>query len=984
MTAATVARLAAALTLLLILHAPALAALPLAQYQHRAFTSADGAPSDIFSIAQDPDGMLWLGAATGIYTFDGQRFTRYAVDFSGGPRQPYYLYSDRKGGIWVGWLGGGITLIRKNGVRHFDKAAGIPDGSIWGFDIDPDGAVWAAGMHGIARFDGRRWQHMGAPEGFDAKHAAAVSVDPGGNVGVFTEKGIYVMPKGARRFDPPAGTTPTRQPLAIGPEGRMYFMDQGGIRRIASLPRYDRHDFPDLYRHSGETTGSFLAARDGSLWFDSDTALHRIAHPERAAPLRGDLRTDTETLDYRSGRSGNIISAIVEDDRGDVWTATPGGLDRYRPTALVDVTPAIGTQLVSPNVFASTQDGGMWLQTSFPRRAWFRLDATGRIVERYHGAMRDMAVPDGDGVVTVDETSRRLVILRGGSRQLSGPPLPDVRVNLMARAADGRFWVTLMDGQVLRGDGASWTPVAGLPTERVTTIRAEPDGAVWLGYLDNRLVRIAGDGVTRYGAAQGLSTGSVAGIMRIGTTLWVAGARGLNVLRAGRFVAIPAEAGMFDDLAGAIADRRGGMWLSGRAGLMYLSPAQLAGCMPGCRGAVTPALFDHADGLAGRSSGLGLGYMAQDTRGRVWVTTGTAVYRVEGAPATVRPTPPHALVTAATVAGQRHDTAKPLVLRPGTSDLQLDYTAPVPDTPERVRFRYRLAGYDRAWLDAGPRRQAFYTGLAPGRYRFDVAAAHGDSAWSTPAALSIEILPAWYQTWWLRGMAGAALGAALVLSYRARVQRLTRRVREQEEARQHERERIARELHDTVLQTNFALLLQVRAVAQAAAGNPLAPALSAIVDRAQASIVEGRDKIAGLRAEQDAAPGFGATLEHLAAAILQDSPVALTCTVRGKPWPLSDTAARECRAIVAEAVTNACKHAEATTLAISVRYGLRACAICVSDNGRGIPQAYLGGRMGHWGLGGMRERAALIDARFAIDTGAGGTTVRLRIARRKG
>jgi signal transduction histidine kinase/ligand-binding sensor domain-containing protein len=980
MIAATVARLAVALALL---HAPALAARPLTQFQHRAFTSADGAPDDVFSIAQDPDGMLWLGAATGIHTFDGQRFTRYPIDFSGGPRQPYYLYSDRKGGIWIGWLGGGITVIRKNGVQHFDKAAGIPDGSVWGFDVDRDGAVWAAGMHGIARFDGRRWQHMGAPEGFDAKHAAAVSVDPGGNVGVFTEKGIYVMPKGARRFDPPAGTTPTRQPLAIGPEGRMYFMDQAGIRRIASLPRYDRRDFPDLYRHSGETTGSFLAARDGSLWFDSDTALHRIAHPEREAPLRGDLRTDTETLDYRSGRSGKIISAIVEDDRGDVWTATPGGLDRYRPTALVDVTPAIGTQLVSPNVFAATQDGGMWLQTSFPRRAWFRLDAAGRIVERYHGAMRDMAVPDGDGVVTIDEISRRLVVLRGGSRQLFGPPLPDARVNLLARAADGRFWVALMNGQVLRGDGTAWTPVAGLPTERATTIRAEPDGVVWLGYLDNRLARIAGDGVTVYGAAQGLSTGSVAGIMRVGTTLWVAGARGLNLLRAGRFTPVPTETGMFDDLAGAIADRRGGMWLSGRAGLMYLSAAQLAGCVPACRSAVTPALFDHADGLAGRSSGRGLGYMAQDTRGRIWVATGTAVYRVDDAPATACPAPPHALVTAATAAGQRHNTGKPLVLGAGTSELQLDYTAPVPDTPERVRFRYRLAGYDGAWHDAGARRQAFYTGLAPGRYRFEVCAAHANSAWSTPAALAIEILPAWYQTWWLRGAAGGALVAALALAYRARVRRLTRRVREQEEARQHERERIARELHDTVLQTNFALLLQVRAVAQGAAGNPLAPALSAIVDRAQASIVESRAKIAGLRAEQDAAPGFAATLEHLAAAILQGSAVALTCTVRGKPWPLSDSVAPECRAIVAEAVTNMCRHAQATTLTLAVRYGLRACTISVTDNGRGIPQAYLGGRMGHWGLAGMRERAGLIHARLTIDTGAGGTTVRLRVPRRK-
>ncbi len=954
---------------------------PLAQYQHRTFGAADGAPEEINAMGQDRDGMMWLGGANGLYTFDGQRFARSDVEYSAGPRTVYFLRGAPTGGIWIGWMRGGVTLVKDGAARHFDAADGIPSGTVWGFDFDQAGGVWAAGINGVARFDGKTWKRMGPRDGFDADHATAVSVDPGGNVGVFTEKGLYILHKGAQRFDPPIGKTITRQPLAIGPQGQLYFIAKGGIRRIASLQRFEQPDFPLLYRETGELSGSFLADRAGGLWFDSYHGLHHLAHPEADGPLVGQWRADTETIPFGSSRLGTLVYCMLEDDQGDVWIATDRGLHRFRPSDLVPFSLPGGEVPIQSSILAASGDGSMWIHSVFPHTTWMRVDAAGKVLARYLGDFDDAAVQDDDGLLTVDN-HRQVVWLRSGRTTPFGPPLPKGRVAALTRDASGRVWVAMSEGRLLRGEGTAWRPVAGLPPGQVTMLHADADGAVWIGYGDSQLVKVTGAATTTWGAAQGLTVGAVSSLATSGGTLWVAGARGLAVLQAGRFRAVTSTPGMLDDLAGLLADRRGGLWLTGRAGLMYLSPDQLRHCMAACAAGVVPSLFDNADGLTGRSAALMIGQLAQDAQGRIWTATGTGAYRIDVAMDGAREAAPRALVTSATVAGVRHDSIKPLVLPAGTHDVQFDYTAPSPGTPERVRFRYRLAGYDKAWQEAGGRRQAFYTGLAPGRYQFEVAAAQDNSDWSPSATLATEITPAWYQTWWWRAACVLAVLAALALSYRLRVRRLTERVREQSETRQHERERIARELHDTVLQTNFALLLQVRAVAATAAGDPLGQRLDTIVSQAQATLSEGRDKVAGLRAEQqEQGPAFVTVLERHARALLEGSDLALACSSHGRPWAFGETVTRECLAIVGEAVTNARKHAQAEVVRIELRYGLLRCDIVVSDDGCGIAPVHLAGRIGHWGLAGMRERAALIKARIEMSSGNEGTRIRLRIWR---
>lgn len=967
--------------LLMLLCLAGAGARPLSGYQHRAFTPADGAPDNIMAIGQDRDGMMWLGALGGVYTFDGQHFMRFPVEFRTSPRRPFALQGDPAGGVWIGWMRGGVTLIRDGKTWDFDADNGLPPGTVWNFAFERGGGVWAAGLNGVAHYDGRRWRQLGPQDGFPAVTAYSVHIDAEGTVGIFTDNGVFLRPPGATRFGPRLDAERSRFPVLTGPGGELYLMADSGVRRIASLQRSAQVDYPWLYRAINGSAGSFLPDRDGGLWFGSPNALNRLERPGANQPLRARFRADTETLTRADGLSGTEVRDMFEDDRGDVWAITEAGLDRFRPSGLTSVTAGPRNPLSHTAVVTAGQDGSMWVYSTLPTMSWSLLDAKGKVAERYVDNYDFTAIKDGDALLTV-RGQRQLVSLRGGKAEAIGPLMPDFRIVSLDRDVAGIFWIAQSNGTVLRGDGKAWTPVTGLPAGQVGVIHTGPGAAVWLGFMNNQLVNMAGGTTTVYGAAQGLSVGVVTSIVQDGQTLWVAGTGGLNVFSGGRFRKVNSIPGMFDALAKVMPDRRGGLWLTGIKGLMYLSPAQLRGCPDDCPALLVPQLYDQADGMKARSETVGQGQLAQDGRDRIWVGASFGLYRVDRDMAGNGDAAPRAQITSATVAGHRYDGSATLQLAPGTHDVQLDYTAPVPDTPERVRFRYRLAGYDAQWQDAGGRRQAFYTGLQRGDYRFELQAAHGGGSWSAPAMLAVTVAPAWYQTWWWRTLCLVILLSALAFLHRLRVLIVTGRLRAQDQARQQERERIARDLHDTVLQTNFALLLQVRAVAAVASGDVIRQRLDAIVSTAQLTLGAGRDKIAALRAQQTAAPAFAVAVEQLATTLLANSAMTLVFTTAGRPWMLCEDVTNESLAIVSESVTNVCRHAGATVLRIAVVFGWRVCVITISDDGQGIPREYANGRAGHWGLAGMRERAALIKAKLAIHSGKTGTTICLRLLRR--
>jgi len=320
-----------------------------------------------------------------------------------------------------------------------------------------------------------------------------------------------------------------------------------------------------------------------------------------------------------------------------------------------------------------------------------------------------------------------------------------------------------------------------------------------------------------------------------------------------------------------------------------------------------------------------------------------------------------------------------LRLPPLVRDLEIDYTALSLVAPEKNRFKYMLEGYDTDWQDAGTRRQAFYTNLSPRRYRFRVQASNNSGVWNEAGvSLDFSIDPAWYQTPWFPAAAVVALFAVVWSLYRYRLHHLERQFGLRMEERVNERTRIARDLHDTLLQGFQGVLLKFSAASYMLPDHsPARDLLEQAVEQARKSIEEGRDAVQGLRtstlASNDLARTIGTIGEELAAESLNGRRPGFRIEVEGTPMDLAPLVRDEVCRIVVEALRNAFRHADAEQIEVAIHYEKRCLRVQVRDDGKGVDQSVLaaGGRDGHHGLKGMHERASLLRGKLEVWSKAG-------------
>lgn len=378
---------------------------------------------------------------------------------------------------------------------------------------------------------------------------------------------------------------------------------------------------------------------------------------------------------------------------------------------------------------------------------------------------------------------------------------------------------------------------------------------------------------------------------------------------------------------------------------------------------------------------------ANSPDGRVWFVNSGVVQMVDPASLSQRALPALTYVESVTADRNEFQATQSLKLPPRSRELQIDYTSPTFTTPQKVKFRYRLDGYDRDWKDAGTRRQAFYTDLPPGKYSFRVIARNRDGVWNDNAAkLDFTVAPAYWQTNWFRALCAAML-ALLWAAYQLRVRQLHHEFDMTLDARVGERTRIARDLHDTLLQSFQGLLPRFQAAIYKLPEYPAdaRETLEAAVDQASQAITEGRDAVQGLRAstveKNDLAMAIRGVAGDLASVDTQSSP-AFQVAVQGTPRNLHPILRDEVYRIAAEALRNAFRHAQAHQIEVELRYDEKNFTLRIRDNGRGIHREVLSGygREGHFGLHGMRERAKLVGGDLAIWSEAdSGTEVELSI-----
>jgi signal transduction histidine kinase len=397
-------------------------------------------------------------------------------------------------------------------------------------------------------------------------------------------------------------------------------------------------------------------------------------------------------------------------------------------------------------------------------------------------------------------------------------------------------------------------------------------------------------------------------------------------------------------------------------------------------------IFDFRDGVPGAASPirpLPSAILAHD--GRIWLTGTSGAAWIDPAHTYRNPVPPPVAVEAIVADGRRYDPAIPAKLPMLPSNVRIDFTALSLSMPERVEFRYWLVGHDTGWQESVTRRSAFYTNLKPGDYRFRVIACNNDGVWNeSGASVAFTVPPAFFQTAWFEALCVAAGGAILWGVYLLRLRQVSAQMQSRIRERLGERERIARELHDTLLQGIQGMILRFQAAAnQMPRNDPTRRMMEDTLDSADQVVTEGRERVRDLRSHSDALNQLPQALSSAGQELSGEGSAArFRLMVEGTPkelrQPMSDAAYRVAR----EALLNAFHHAQARQIEVILTYRRHELRLRVCDDGRGIdPQILgMGGRPDHWGLPGMRERSAKIGARFSVTSRPGaGTQVELTI-----
>ena len=966
----------------------------LKQLQHTAWTIEGGMPGTIHAITQTADGYLWLGAVEGLYRFDGVRAERFAIQPSG---MIFGLAATSGGDLWIGTATGVSRL--SHGVLTRFTVAGLAPTGIRLVAVGREGQVWIATDSQVARFDGRSWQVMQSDWG----SSGAWWKTPGGvwglavaRDGVVWAKNLfatYYLRPGATRFVRAEGYGGGIINFSRGADGRLWTADTPS-HRFYALPDLGTGAPPPpklAARAPPGVLGWTMIDRDGALWCANSitNGLYRMRSISGADP-------DAEAFTSQDGLSGSTPDALFEDREGDVWVATDNGLDRFSPANIVAET-AIPVRGQRTDISAS--DRAVYVASGWrlalPRDAEeriFRIGATGvPAVLPFDVGNIDALNTTPSGALLVGAGPK--LVRAEGDRVESVALPPQARGATVLSAADnGReLWVSLEGRGVFRRVGAVWSKVVlqGTSDDAPLRVRADQQGAFWvlsIAHGNATVYRLAGGRTAVYGSSNGPRVGSLLSFAPGPDGALFGGETGVARFDGRSFHTISVSRAPFLGWTLGIAfDGLGGAWFSTPLGIIRTPTTDLARAFRD--GGFTPGhqLFDARDGLrASPPTDQFGGIAARGPDGRLWFITDEGIAWIDPRRLYRNLVPPPVIIRSLAANGRTFDPAPGLRLAAGTSNLQIDYTALSLQNPERVRFRYRLAGVDKGWIDAGGRREAFYTRLGPGRYRFQVIAANNDGVWNDRGAgFDFAIPPTFVQSGWFLLLCAAVAALVLWALYILRMRQLAARIQSRLEERVAERERIARELHDTLLQGVQGLILRFQAIMDGLPpGQPAKAQLNAALERADEVLADGRDHLSHLRAASGA--------DDLVEALIRAAEIAphatdteIRITTEGEARDLHPIVTEEVSAIGREAIVNALQHARAKAVDVVISYDRNGLSLRIRDDGVGIDPDILdaGGREGHFGLVGMRERARKIGGQLTLASRPGaGAEVMVRVA----
>ena len=952
----------------------------LSQYHHTAWRVQDGyfaaAPN---AIAQTADGYIWIGTEAGLVRYDGVRFVPWVPPGETAPfgAAVYSLLSSSDGTLWIG-TSAGLRSWKNNKLEQHVR------GRINAIIEDRKQRIWVARSRvpdadgGLCQAAGEQPRCIGGDAQLRLPYAVTLAEDIDGHLWIGSSGQLLRWREDSHRsyfreelarFE---GLQAISSVLAMKDGSVWGTIPRAGfgvfriVNSITETPKFNDTNPDDV--------SVLFADRNQSVWMGtSNSGIYRVSggHIDR-------LRSE-------GGLSSNSVTGLFEDREGNLWVATSKGLDRFRDTRVVTFSTAEGLAAdFAGSVFAG-DDGQVWVGNR------------GSLDVIQGDRVRSIAVP-GQRVTALwqDRTGQlwlgldnELAIYQGGRFQyvkgLDGTRRIGAPVTI-TEDRDGNIWASVVGARrrLLRIRGLAvqeeFSP-EHIPFARV--LAADPGGGVWMGLLNGHLGHYRSGKFKTFPLQVGEA--QVSGLLvEDDGSVWASTQRGLARWKNGQVTTLTARHGLpCDAVAGAVRDREAALWLYTRCGVIAIENAELDRWLTQPDTAIRHRVFDVLDGAMPQTSTFQPG-VSKSPDGRLWFVNDAVVQMVNPGMLRMNTVVPPVHIEGLRADRKDYPAGSVAQLAARSRDIEISYTALSFAVPEKVRFRYRLDGRDQQWNDAGTRRQAYYSDLPPGEYRFQVTASNNDGVWNEQGAmLTFVIAPAYYETtWFLVVTAGLLVGAVLAV-HRVRMRIVERNQRDMSalnerlmKVQEQERVRIAGELHDGVMQEMLAATMMLgSAKRHALDGSPVQSA----IDKVQQKLIRVGTDLRQLSHElhppalQEA--GLPKAVQDYCDEFSTASGIPVSCETDPGVDDLSRGTSLALFRILQEALGNAAKHAQAKRITVRLERNGDAVSLVIADDGVGFDRSRLGPSRG-LGLITIRERAAQLGGKFECDTAPGhGTTI---------
>jgi signal transduction histidine kinase/ligand-binding sensor domain-containing protein len=944
----------------------------ISQYGHNMWRIQDGyLPAPPETIAQTTDGYLWIGTAAGLVRFDGVRFAPWASPK--GEKLPsdqiHSLLGTSEGSLWIGTAKG--VARWKDGVLTRYKNLTT---AIWDIVEDRDGDVW------IVRWDtddGRgplcrirdSDQCFGRKDGIPLRNATGLALDSSGNFWISGNEGLCKWKPGTQSLFlqnlADRGYLIGVRGLSVRGEDDVWIglQQPNGNLQLQEFEhgRWTAHALPND-QVPPPSTNVLFRDRGGALWIGTarDGVFRTL-----------DNRTDHfSTVDSLSSDS---VLRFFQDREGTLWVATTKGIDSFRDLPIVSYSTKEGMPSDILSTILASHDGGVWIGGA---------GALGFLKQGELSAFRTNHGLPGRDVTTMSEDhggrlwigvdSRIAVLDHEHFLPIHKPDGSSLGIVLgIAEDAAGGEWA-MTSGKLFRIENLKVQKEISLP-QKCFTIASDSKEGVWLGCVNGDLAHYYGD---RSDTFSRVSPSFIRQVLPDPSGgLWAVTDHALMWWNNNTSATMTTRNGLpCDESYAVVKDETGALWIYARCGLLSIAASELTRWQQNPSVQLKVEVLDVYDGAQPGITPL----QPQATRsldGRLWFVNDNLVQTIDPHNWPRNALPPNVIVERLAAKDVNYAIQPALKLPALIRNLEIDYTALSFVVPQKVRFRYKLEGKDTSWQEAGGRRQAFYTDLAPGSYRFRVIACNNDGVWNQDGAtIDFAVAAAWYQTGWFYASCAAAFLLLLWAVYRLRIFQLRRQFAIRLEARVNERTHIARELHDTLLQSLHGLLMSFQRADNLLPDRPMEAKqrLGSAIDQAAQAITESRDAVQQLRSStrvtNDLARAIQTLGEELAAKQTTENPPVFDVAVEGASRDLNPILRDDVYRIAGEAMRNALEHAQARRIEVELHYDKHGLRLRVRDDGKGIDPEILRnqGRSGHFGVQGMRERAKLVGGRLEI------------------